>query len=303
MDPLVTAQIALAAVQNLLFAAAMGLFACGVMQTRSGLIEHGAQRVWRAGLTAALACSALAYLWLQAAVMSGSPLAEAAPAVVAVLTQSHFGVAWSVGFAGALLAALGGGFGRRGSPVFAAGLFLWVAGKAAASHAADAGDFSWREANHVVHLLATALWAGSVIAAAVLLKGRLRGSDVSPEQRTAFCSALSHLATSALVVVLGTGFYNVLQDTAHAGAPLLDMNWGRLLAAKLTCVMAAILLGGWNRLVVLPDLRARAHRDDPDYHVVQHRFNRALVMEAAVMFAVLTLAAVLGHTAPTAGAG
>jgi putative copper export protein len=34
---------------------------------------------------------------------------------------------------------------------------------AASSHAADADDFKLREAVHVVHLCATALWAGSVI--------------------------------------------------------------------------------------------------------------------------------------------
>jgi copper resistance protein D len=299
MDPLVIAQIALAAVQDVLFATATGAFACGFMGQRSGLFEPDLLRVWRAVLTGVLVLTALAYLWLQAAVMSGSSLGEAAPAVSAVLTQSHFGLAWSVGFAGALLAALSCLPKGRSSVFFAAGLVLWVAGKAAASHAADAGDFSWREAVHVVHLFATALWAGSVIAAAVLLRGCQSVASGTPERRTAFCSALSHLATSALVIVLVTGFYNVVQDTAHAGAPLLSMPWGRLLAAKLTCVVVAIVLGGWNRQVVLPGLRRRAEQNDPGYFAAQRRFDTALAVEALVMLAVLSLAAVLGHTAPT----
>jgi copper resistance protein D len=301
VDPLVSVQIVLAAVQDILFASATGLFACGAMSGRDGLFAHVAPRRGRTMLTAVLALTALAYLWLQAAVMSGSPVTAAAQAIMPVLTQSHYGVAWSVGFAGALLAALSGVSGRRGVPVFAAGLVLWAAGKAAASHAADAGDFSWREANHVVHLLATALWAGSVIVAAVLLRSSSCGQVDSPAQRAAFCSALSHLATAALVIVLVTGFYNVVQDTAQSGAPLLAMTWGRVLALKLTCVTLAIVLGGWNRMVVLPGLRTRAGQGDAGYFPTQRRFDRILGVEAIAMLAVLTLAAVLGHTAPTAG--
>lgn len=236
MDPLVIAQIVLAAVQDILFAAAAGALACGVMGRRSGWLGEGKLRAWCTVSSAVLACSALAYLWLQAAVMSGSPLVQAGSAITAVLTESHFGKAWSVGFAGALLAALSGLRRERGGALFAVGLLLWVAGKAAASHAADSGDFSPREAIHVVHLFATALWAGSVIVAAGLLGGLVRPANDSPRRRAAFCSALSHLATAALVVVLLTGFYNVLQDTAHANASLLHMGWGRVLVAKLTCV-------------------------------------------------------------------
>ena len=120
-------------------------------------------------------------------------------------------------------------------------------------------------------------------------------------QRATFCNELSHLATAALVVVLVTGLYNVMQDTAQASAPLISMGWGRILAAKLVCVAAAVALGGWNRLVVLPDLRARAQRDGPAFMAAQGRFNTWLSVEALAMLAVLAFAAVLGHTPPTGG--
>jgi copper resistance protein D len=301
VDPLVTVQIVLAAVQDILFAVAAGALACGVMGRRSGAFGADALRAVRTVSSAVLACTALAYLWLQAAIMSGSPLAEAGSAITAVLAESHFGKAWSAGFAGALLAALSGLRRERGTALFAVGLVLWVAGKAAASHAADSGDFSAREVIHVVHLFATALWAGSVIVAAVQLGGFVLAADDAPRHRVAFCAALSHLATAALVIVLVTGFYNVLQDTAHASAPLLHMGWGRVLVAKLVCVALAIVLGGWNRMVVLPALRLRAGQNDPACTVQQRRFERALAAEAVVMLAVLALAALLGHTSPTAG--
>ncbi|WP_152603286.1 MULTISPECIES: CopD family protein [Burkholderia] len=301
MDALVDAQIALAAVQDILFAVATGLFACGAIDRRTGLFDHRALRIARTALAAALALSAFGYLWLQAAVMSGSTLGEAGPAVAAVLTQSHFGLAWSIGCAGALLVAASAAARGRDLVPCVAGLLLWAAGKAAASHAADSGDFSWREAVHLTHVLATALWAGSVIAAAALLLRAVRGAHGPDEQRAAFCSALSYVATGALVVVLATGGYNVLQDTAHTGAPLLGLAWGRVLAVKLACVAFATLLGGWNRLVVLPALHMRAERHDPGYPAAQRRFDAALCIEAVVMLAILALAAVLGHTAPTVG--
>ncbi|MEM5425868.1 MULTISPECIES: CopD family protein [Paraburkholderia] len=300
MEPLVAAQTAVAAVQNVLFATAAGSLACAVMGKRSGMGAPATLRGWQAGLAIALALTGLAYLWLQAAVMSGSPFAEAGPAVMAVLTESHYGVAWSVGFSGALLATLSRLFDRRGLPLFAAGLVAWAAGKAAASHAADAGDFSAREAIHVVHLCATALWAGAVIVAAAVLR-RSPTAHLAAEERAIFCEALSHLATAALVVVLITGLYNVMQDTAQAGVPFLSMGWGRILTAKLVCVAAAVALGGWNRLVVLPELRGRAQQDGPAFMAAQERFNAWLSIEAVAMLAVLAFAAVLGHTPPTDG--
>ncbi|WP_321964929.1 CopD family protein [Paraburkholderia sp. J7] len=300
MEPLVSAQIAVAAVQNVLFATAAGSLACAVMGKRSGMGAPATLRGWQAGLTFALALTALGYLWLQAAVMGGSSLAGAGPAVIAVLTQSHYGVAWSVGFTGALLATLSRLPGRRGLALFAAGLVAWAAGKAAASHAADAGDFSAGEAIHVVHLCATALWAGSVIVAAVVLRNSPT-AHAAAEKQVAFRNELSYLATAALVVVLVTGFYNVMQDTAQADVRLFAMAWSRILAAKLVFVAAAVALGGWNRLVVLPELRARAQQDGSGFSATQKRFDALLSVEALAMLAILTIAAMLGHTSPTAG--
>ncbi|MDR5806413.1 MULTISPECIES: CopD family protein [unclassified Caballeronia] len=300
MEPLVATQIGVAAVQDVVFATAAGCLACAEMGKRSGMGAPTALRIWQTGLSIVLALTALAYLWLQAAVMSGSPLADAGAAVSSVLTESHFGFAWSVAFVGALLATLSWLSGRWGLPLFIAGLVAWAAGKAAASHAADAGDLSVREAIHVMHLCATALWAGSVIVAAIMLRGPTT-AHATADRRLAFCAELSYLATAALVVVLITGFYNVLQDTGEADVRFFATPWGRILAAKLVCVAAAVGLGGWNRLVVLPKLHAQALRDDSSFAATQKRFDVLLSVEALAMLVILTIAAVLGHTAPTRG--
>ncbi|PLZ02207.1 hypothetical protein CY652_12645 [Burkholderia sp. WAC0059] len=311
MDALVVAEIAVAAVQDVLFALAAGMLAVRLMTSGIGGAAAGAGAPrwsrWQGGAALALACALAVYLWLQAAVMSGSPLAEAGSAVTAVLTESHFGLAWSVGCAGAAVMALGGFFsaGRAGRPggsgatVTALGALVYAAGRAAESHAADTGDFTLREAVHVVHLGSTALWAGSVIVSAVLLRRRETALSGGP-QRAAFCSRLSQLATAALAIVAATGIYNAIQDTAHTVGPLLGEAYGRVLAAKLVLVCATVLLGGANRMVFLPRMQVAAASGDAALAQVQaqRRFGQLLAVEALAMLGVLIVAAVLGHTSP-----
>lgn len=303
MDPLVIVQIVVAAAQDMLFALAVGALVCSAMLGRQGhghsaeLAALGRSRVG-ALFVLALACGL--YLWLQAAVMSGSPFSEAGFALGAVLTQSHFGIAWSVGFVGVMFACLGGARNSRaGWWLAAGGMIVYVAGKAAASHAADAGDFSLREAVHVVHLTATALWAGSVMVAAFLLRRWNAAASDVPARCEAFCTRLSHLATMALAAVIVTGIYNAMQDTAHLTAPLLSVLYGRVLTLKLVFVTLAVLLGGYNRMIYLPRLQTTAVSGGAAYRDAQRAFDRLLAVEAIAMLVVLAAAGVLGHTSPS----
>jgi len=300
-DRLVLVQISLAALQNVLFATATGVVVCGVMGQHAGLLEQVKLLVWRGLLITLLTLTALAYLWLEAAAMSGSPLHNAGTAVGAVLTRSHFGKAWSLEVAGALLAALSCLLKERGFAVYAAAVLLWIAGKTATSHAADSGDFSLRESAHAMHLLATALWAGSVLVSAVLLRGSLWSSGAAARQRAKFCYTLSQLATAALVAALVTGVCGVLHVKAQSGSQVLYGGWGRLLAVKLTFVILTICLGGYNRIMMLPKLRKNAEQDGFASRAAQRRFNWVLSVEAVVMLAVFVVSAVLGHTAPMVG--
>ncbi|MGA7779979.1 MAG: CopD family protein [Paraburkholderia sp.] len=311
MDPLIVAQIVVAALQDLLFAIAAGALACSALcsprgqlrglntQPRDACLSSG--RVRFASLCMlVLACCV--YLQLEAAVMSGSTFVAAGSVVGAVLTQSHFGVAWSIGCGGAVVACLGGHRDSRTAWwLAAAGMLAYVAGKAAASHAADAGDFTLREAVHVVHLCATALWAGSVIIATPTLRRWSDAASHTAEEIEGFCTRLSHLATMALVVVILTGIYNATQDTAHLAAPLLSVLYGRILALKLVFVTLAVLLGGYNRMVYLPRLQVSAIEGGAAYSDAQRCFNRLLTIEAVAMVAVLAVAGVLGHTSPSGG--
>jgi putative copper resistance protein D len=239
------------------------------------------------------------YLWLEAALIGGTPFSKAGPVVSAVLTQSHFGIAWSVGFAGAALACVASARqSRTASWLAAVGLIVYAAGKAAASHAADTGDFTMRE---VVHLGATALWAGSVMVAAPLLCRWNAAALDMRVRREAFCTQLSHLATMALAAVIVTGIYNATQDTAHLSAPLLSVLYGRVLTLKLMFVTLVVLLGGYNRMIYLPRLQTTAVSGGPAYRAAQHVFDRLLAIEAIAMPAVLAVAGVLGHASPSGG--
>jgi putative copper resistance protein D len=299
MDPLVIAQIVIAATQDVLFALAVGVLACSAMLGRQGQASLAALGRWRSGVLCGLALAGGLYLWLQAAVMSGAPPGDAGPAVVTVLTQSHFGIAWAVGIAGVVIAGL---TGTRQSPtawlIATAGAIVYASGKAAASHAADAGDFTLREAAHIVHLCATALWAGSVIVAAYALHRWDDSLSAASARRMAFCIQLSHLATAALGVVIVTGIHNATQNTAHLGGPLLSVLYGQILTLKLVFVTLAVLLGGYNRMIHLPRLELAVTGDGAAFRHAQRGFDRLLAVEALAMIAVLMLAAVLGHTSP-----
>jgi putative copper resistance protein D len=302
MDPLVAAQIAVAAVQDILFAIAVGALACDAMTRRQAVAVPATPGRWRLYSFVLLVIACAFYLWLQAAVMSGEPLGEAGSALSAVLTQSHFGVAWSIGLAGAVLGTLAGARRTRGAWIVATtGAIVYAMGKAAASHAADAGDFSVPEAVHTVHLCATALWAGSIIVGTCMLFGSERTSPDMRVRRARFSAQLSQLATIALGVVVVTGIFNVVENTAHMTTSLLACSYGHVLSAKLVLVALAILLGGYNRLTYLPELRAGKRAAGMSVGNAQRRFDRLLLIEAVTMLAVLVVAASLGHTSPSGG--
>jgi copper resistance protein D len=300
MDPLISAQIATAAAQDLLFALAVGSVACTALFRQIGVTTPAAAlRGLQFGTWGGLLLASLAALWLQTMLMSGASFAEAGQAVGTVLKQSHYGRAWLLSLMGLLL-ALRGSVGRPRSLFLGLlGACAYVAGRAAASHAADGGDFSVPEAVHTVHLLATALWAGCVISTACLCgrQGRLALVLRTPEQAAGFRIRLSQLASAALAVVVASGIYNAVHDTARVGGAWLTTGWGHLLAVKIVLVILALMLAALNRVENVPALRG-LQRTGAQPEVALRRFDHWLIGEAVMMVMILAVAATLGHTAP-----
>jgi putative copper resistance protein D len=255
-----------------------------------------------AGTLVALAATGV-LLWLESAAMAEVPLAEAGPAVRSMLTSTHFGLAWGVGCAAlAAVAAVGVSPGKRRPrlAVLAAmtGLGVFWYSRSMVSHAASDGDFSVRLLADWAHLALTSLWVGEVVVAGLVTlacAGQLREAD--RRDRAAYVAALSSSATFALSGIFVTGLYGVWRNLGSIGA-LLDNPYGDALVAKLVFVGAAAMLGGFNRFVVMPPWLANERSGRPASDSLPRRFRLVLLVEAAVLLAVLIVAAVLASTSP-----
>ncbi len=233
----------------------------------------------------ALAAS-LAWMAVQSVLLTDLPPLAALAAVV----DTAFGHAWAVAtLALAACAALAHAKRFRPMPVRGLGLGVTVV---AAAHAdaghAGANGFGWLLPTMTVHALATGLWAGAVLAAALAV-----WRDVPHPIDGPRCGRrLSRVATAALAAVVVTGAASAWHGLGGTFAPLVPASgsaWGGLLDAKLALVGLAIGLGAFNRFAVMPSL--------PDS---SPRFARVLRVEAAVLLAVLVLAAWLANGEPPA---
>jgi putative copper resistance protein D len=261
-------------------------------------------------------------LYLQTALMTGLGLGEVPEQLVLVLSETHFGLAWTIGFAAtagfgcALVAARVQGVrrGRQGlqsgsvgwvTASLCAGVLAWA--KAATSHAADGGDLSLNEWVHWVHLCATAAWTGLVIVSALCVLPTFR-QHARLQARQAYLRGLSNSASAALLLVLASGAFNAWRGlgarTDALWGGLTQTTWGHILEFKLVLIVLAIACGALNRFVYLPRLNREDaavtlpwEREDR-YAALYQRVSRIISIEALLMVAVLVCAAWLSQSAP-----
>jgi copper resistance protein D len=230
-----------------------------------------------------------AYLCAGTVAMTASSIADLPAAVWLVLTQSHFGAmiwvalaAWIVLMATTASVAL-----PLRNSWFVVGLVGFALARAATGHAADQGFISFSVLIHTAHVLAATAWAGSVGICVLLTP---EWSNWQLQQRSALAHRLSEVATLALLVVVGSGLFNVARTLGQAGNPWgSDYAW--ILLAKLGAVAIAAGLGLRNRWYWLARL-------DRDQLAGAEGFRRVLLVEAVVLLGVLVLAAKLGTTMP-----
>ena len=290
-------QVALAALMDIAFALAIGSALLERWLAVEGQVARVACQRARASLIAACLALVLAdALWLlyESATMSGLALLPAIGTIPTVLGQTHVGYAWSVAFAGAVLAlatALSSRGGRTGQALFGLATVVVALGKASIGHAADAGPWSIAVAVHALHVLAKGLWGGVTLAGGLFVLPALDGSTTRG-LLIRIAGRVSYVAGMALAVVLATGVYNALRGLGGSLAPLSESGWGHVLTLKGALVLLAVLLGALNRTSALPRLRRTASTTDA------HTFNNVLHLEALVMIGVFIVAAVLAHMAP-----
>ncbi|WLI89881.1 CopD family protein [Massilia sp. R2A-15] len=239
---------------------------------------------------AALLASAL-LLWLEAALMAETSLAEAGAAVYSMLTQTHYGFAWKIGAVALTAAVLVLGSGPADlTPFFSRGgllaLAVFLYSRSMVSHAAGDGDISIAIAVDWIHLMAISAWSGEVIVAGLATLSNSGSHDKQSVAR--HVQALSSSATEALAAVVATGAYSAWHNLGSA-ANVMGSPYGVTLLVKLSCVVVAVGLGAFNRFFVMPSVLAGASA---------RRFVLVLRVEGVVLMAVLVLAAFLSSTPP-----
>ncbi|MDR5736616.1 MULTISPECIES: CopD family protein [unclassified Caballeronia] len=301
-DPLWLLQVAFAALGDVAFACAVGAVLLrtwlGGEQAYAPVspARAGWRRASRTGAASAIvfvACS-FASLWLQTAAMSGLPILDAGASLWLVATATHAGIGWAVACAGGVvLAVASGASGSLGAARVAAavlGAIVAAAGKAAIGHAADAGAFSLAEGVQTLHLLATGVWGGVVIAGAVVLPA----ADTSAARASLMrlVVRLSHAATIAVALVIATGVFNAWRGTGGSADVLTGSGWGRALLVKSALIAGALALGALNRWSALPRLQRTASTTDA------HTVINVMRVEAVLMVLVFVAASVLSHSVP-----
>lgn len=293
-------QVAMAALVNVAYAFALGSAFYGAWLDKDGrtavaparLAWLRAQRSLRAAACALVAALAM-WLLYEGASISGSSLPGAFGVLGTVLAQTHVGHAWAVAFAGALV-LLGCAFAA--SSVARDGV-LWLAliaiaaGRAGLGHAADAGFASAALGLHTLHVLSASAWSGIVMAGGLAVLPAL-GTSTARGVLIRTAGQVSNVAMFAVGFVIATGVFNTVRGSGGSLDAIVGSAWGRVLLLKLALVVFALLLGGFNRVVAMPELRRAAST------AAARRFVNVIHLEAIVMIGVLVIAAALAHSVP-----
>ncbi|WP_322105671.1 CopD family protein [Paraburkholderia sp. J41] len=293
-------QVAMAALVNVAYAFALGSAFYGAWLDKDGrtavaparLAWLRAQRSLRAAACVLVAALAM-WLLYEGASISGSSLPGAFGVLGTVLAQTHVGHAWAVAFAGALV-LLGCAFAA--SSVARDGV-LWLAliaiaaGRAGLGHAADAGFASAALGLHTLHVLSASAWSGIVMAGGLAVLPAL-GTSTARGVLIRTAGQVSNVAMFAVGFVIATGVFNTVRGSGGSLDAIVGSAWGRVLLLKLALVVFALLLGGFNRMVAMPELRRAAST------AAARRFVNVIHLEAIVMIGVLVIAAALAHSVP-----
>lgn len=244
-------------------------------------------------------------LCAQTAVMSDSAADALKPDVLAsVLTGSQFGLGIGVRLGLAILICPVLVFAKpsRGlwlvTSVVGVGI---VASFAWTGHgAADEGLPGWMHLmSDILHLLAAAVWLGTLAAFSILLLQSKK--TARPEELSARHLALrgfSGIGSGIVAVLLATGLVNswFLIGPSHV-TEIVRTPYGQLLIVKVTLFTVMLGLAASNRFYLTPRLGAALGGRAPTESAVT-ALRRSVVLETLVAGLVLVLVSVLGTLAP-----
>jgi putative copper resistance protein D len=262
------------------------------------------RRLYAAAAFAGLLLSGLAILALTAS-MSGVPLGQVdASSISMLIFETGIGLAWQARMAALIL--------FLAVPLIAnpAGCFgswtLALLGGAALATLAWSGHGAMTEGtagtvhlvSDIVHLLASGIWLGALLALSYLLfrpSRNMTSAHVEASHRA--LASFAFVGTGVVTVLMLTGLANswFLIGLDGAGS-ILESLYGRLLVAKLLLFLVMLALAAINRYRMTPALEAAIARGDHSAAVTGLRTSLAVETGSAV--AILALVAWFGTLAP-----
>lgn len=286
--------------------ACVGMLVCAV-----GVVPHHApgtlkDAVWNGfgWMIALLSAASVVLLASRTLEFSESSFAGLGHFLPLVLTRTQYGLIWSwrMGAVGVLwLCWLAGRYRFRGPAVeaIAAGALLVVVfSRSATGHAGDQGIFAPAVWVDSLHVLAGAMWVGSLFAMSLRIVPWL--SSVAGDQRQLILNVferLSKTAGVALLLVLVTGVLNAWEGLGHIQV-LWHSRYGEILLAKLVLVTWMVCIGAHNRYVKIPNLARWADYAPPTDANPLRVSARALNIGSLLGIGVLAAAALLHHAMP-----
>jgi putative copper resistance protein D len=290
--------ILLSAISDCAYTLAVGLTLAAYFTSQSDKLVK--LRKWLLSTAAIMLIAQSLRPWFLAASMSGSSrFDENLTLIPSILSSTHQGELWKLNIIAivALFVAIGWMRRRTHNTIYlAASICLCIIAfiKAASGHAADNGDFTRLETLQWLHILATAVWAGTIIVTGLISLPTLTRSDPDNHAIWQHLQRISTTATYAIIVVLASGIYTADRELA---APLSTLwsslwtsTWGKILIAKVIVVLFALALGAMNRFICLT-------KDMSSQRITLS--SRLLSIEAGAMLVVLSLSGWLGNTSPT----
>jgi len=242
--------------------------------------------IW-AALAVAIASGAL-WLVLLAANIYGAPLAEVClhGGLWSVLTETRFGMVWSVRLALALLLGL---FllspSLRWLQLAAAAALIALLALIGHAGATTGALGNLHLASDLMHLIAAGAWLGSLPGLVLLLAMRPQPKGVANRAASRF----SMLGIAAVAAILASG---ILNSWMLLGGPrdLLTTEYGRLLSLKIGLFVSMLGVAAVNKFYLTPQLAKAGARA---------ALGRNSMAETALGFGIVVLVAVLGTLSPT----
>ncbi len=241
--------------------------------------------IWRVLGLITLALSPFLFVEIVAG-MAGTTWSQALPYSSEVLRETHAGHVWEWRFPLVILLATGGWLPltRIASAILfvaiSTGLLLC---EGLASHAIDHGATA--VAFFVVHELSGGLWIGAVFS---LWFGASRvqlGADWVDHT----APWVSRLAGWTVVVLLLSGVYTAYQALMGDASLLLYSTYGRNLLIKIGAASIVLLIGAYNRFIIMPELAGSSARE---------ALLKNVLLESILLVGVIGLAALLANTPP-----